>query len=105
MGDRGNVVCYDGRGNVWFYTHWRGSELPELIKTALQNGKDRWDDPQYLNRIIFSEIVKGDEDDTDGYGISSFIGDNENPIVRVNHKERTVVVGNKSLESFEEFTK
>ena len=67
MGDRGQV--YVKQAGVYLYTHWAASELDEIVKQALIRGKDRWYDAEYLARIIFNEITKGDEQGTTGAGI------------------------------------
>lgn len=81
MGDRANIIVIDDdrdaenlRGVV-LYTHWSGSEIKDTLKAALSK-RERWDDAAYLTRIIFCELV-GPDRGTTGYGISSFIGDNE----------------------------
>jgi len=55
MGDRANVRIKDSGGTFHLYTHWSGTELPETVRQALLRGKDRWDDEQYLSRIIFQK--------------------------------------------------
>lgn len=78
MGDRSNVVIVDGTSKVFLYTHWAGSELPEIVRKALASdvGRRRWNDGTYLARIIFCEMVKDDVGGEHGYGISSIVGDN-----------------------------
>lgn len=84
MGDRGNVyVRRDAEHGVYLYTHWCGSELPATVGEALRKGKSRWNDPSYLARIIFCEMIRGDRDDLAGFGISDMLEDNEHPIVVV----------------------
>lgn len=90
MGDRGNIIVKDGESKVYLYTHWTGSELPEVLKSALRRGKSRWDDGQYLARIIFCEMVKGQEMDETGFGISSTIGDGGTDIT-VNVDDQKVI--------------
>lgn len=75
MGDRGNIIVKDRGSQVFLYTHWGGYELPNVLKDALIRGEDRWNDGQYLARVIFCEMVKDDIEGTTGYGISSVIGD------------------------------
>ncbi len=82
MGDRGNIVVKSGNQQVWFYTHWSGSNIAQVVKTALAK-KWRWDDSLYLARIIFCELVKGAEDHETGFGISCRISDNEHDIIVV----------------------
>jgi len=89
MGDRGNIIVKDGKSEVFLYSHWTGSDLPEVLKSALKRGKGRWDDGQYLARIIFCEMVKGNEMDETGFGISSIIGDGGTDIT-VNVDDQTV---------------
>lgn len=76
MGDRGNIILnYREGSKIYFYTHWTGYNLKNLLKEALIRGKDRWDDTQYLPRIIFCEMIKDHVLDTDGFGISPTMGD------------------------------
>ena len=93
MGDRANVKVEDGDSTVFLYTHWDGSGLPIILKNALLK-KERWDDGQYLARIIFQEMIGSDESTT-GYGISSVIGDGDNRILIVNIETQTVSVKDK----------
>lgn len=77
MGNRGNVTIRANGKDVWFYTHWRGSDLGEIIKAALAK-RERWNDAPYLARIIFCELIYGEpEHATTGFGISAEPGDNE----------------------------
>lgn len=92
MGDRGNIVIrQDGTNanDVWFYTHWSGSEIGETVKAALAR-KLRWEDPSYLARIVFDELTKGRQGDETGFGISCQLQDNEHPIVVVDVPKQCV---------------
>lgn len=108
MGDRGNIVMEESDGKrVYFYSHWSGSELFKILQNALTTGKSRWDDEQYLARVIFCELVK-DDDGITGYGISTYMGDNEHPVFVVNSNKQQVRVeesknGRSGPWSFEEF--
>jgi hypothetical protein len=68
MGDRGQVNIEDE--GVWLYTHWDATNLPLAVHDAIIK-KWRWSDPEYLARIIFEEMIKGDEGGETGYGIGS----------------------------------
>jgi hypothetical protein len=70
MGDRGNIIVKQHSEEVYLYSHWHGHDLPEILQTALKR-KQRWDDNQYLARIIFCTMVKGNEAGETGFGISS----------------------------------
>lgn len=71
---------------VAFYTHWHGSELPALVEEALltPRAQNRLDDPDYLCRIIFEEIIDavGERGTETGWGICSQLDPSE-PIVGV----------------------
>lgn len=45
--------------------------MREVVKSALIRGKERWDDPNYLNRIIFSELISDDVKGLTNYGLMS----------------------------------
>ncbi len=91
MGDRGNIVIRQGdtpANDVWFYTHWRGSEIGEVVKEALAR-KQRWDDASYLARIVF-DTLNSDHGEETGFGISTQIGDNEHTIIVVDVPKQQV---------------
>lgn len=98
MGDRANIQVVEGRctPSIFLYTHWSGSDLPIILRNALKRGKDRWEDPPYLTRIIFSEMSQKDVMGELGYGISMQICDGEDKILIVDCEQKTVCVRNKS---------
>jgi hypothetical protein len=84
MGDRANVYVHEGdRPGVYLYTHWEGSTLPQTVVRALYRGRGRWDDVQYLTRIIFSEMIQDDVLSETGFGISAECEDGGDRIVDV----------------------
>ena len=55
----------------------------------------RWNDPSYLARIIFCQVVKGEEASLTGYGISTMETDNEHPHIIVYAEDKKVeIAGN-----------
>lgn len=90
MGDRGNIAIQTDGKRVYLYGHHSGSEMPEIVRRALAR-QQRWDDPPYLARIIFCELV-GDDKGATGYGISATIDDNEHPIIVVDTDKQTVTI-------------
>jgi hypothetical protein len=116
MGDRGNI-CVDNGPNqspVYLYGHWSGSVMPHVVKRALdsERGRNRWDDGAYLTRIIFCELVSGDEKGETGYGIASHICDNQRPIIYVDPDKKIVGFSNEDTPrqpyvqwSFEDYCK
>ena len=89
MGDRGQVLIEDV--GVYLYTHWDASELTKIVQKALAK-KWRWDDPEYLARIIFCEMVKGDEEGETGYGIGNNLHGDVWRLIKVNCENQTVQV-------------
>ena len=98
MGDRGNIVC----NGVFMYSHWGGYGLKEQLRNALKRGMSRWDDPSYLARLIFCEMVSASDNllGTTGYGLSTTLCDNERPILFVCCNDKRVYVVSES--EFEE---
>jgi hypothetical protein len=90
MGDRANIKIKERNGNsIYVYTHWEGREWPVKLQDALKAGKRRWDDDQYLQRFIITEVCKGAEDET-GYGVTSFRCDNEHDVMELDTVEKKV---------------
>lgn len=78
MGDRGNIIVKDDDSTVYLYTHWTGSELPDVLRESLKRAEkgDRLTDGPYLARIIFWDMIKDQHpEETSGFGISSVMGD------------------------------
>lgn len=92
MGERGNIVFLfhaDEHGGaarrVYFYTHWRGHLLHEILREAMNTcevwpagfgeltGKVRescrWYDATYFARVVFCRMVEGDEHGVLSFGI------------------------------------
>ena len=94
MGDRGNIEIVQGiksmsedevrpLDSVFLYTHWRGSQVAQILANALNKSEGRTHDPSYLTRIIFNEL-QGDDRTTTGFGISvGHPDDNEYTIPKV----------------------
>jgi len=99
MGDRANVVMlYNCPPDmevkpVFFYTHWHGGSLPFIVQRALSR-RGRWNDSPYLARIIFSEMVKGQEAGETGFGIAPYVQDNEHWLVVVDCEKGIVGFAN-----------
>jgi hypothetical protein len=94
MGDRANIVVRDkGQPQIFLYTHWHGTELPETLRQALAR-HERWDDSPYLTRIIFCRMVKGQEGDATGFGISTSMCDNEHPLLIVDIEKQQITIEN-----------
>jgi len=93
MGDRGQVrLVSEGSPDIYFYTHWGASDLPEVVADALNRGKGRWNDDEYLNRIIFSEMIKDDVISETGFGISTSQHGDIWRLVTIHHDTKSVEV-------------
>lgn len=91
MGDRANVYVKDfneGSG-TYLYSHWGGTELPQIVQTVLAK-RARWDDNPYLARMIFCEMVKDEVDGETGYGISASVGDGDSRVLVVDPNTQTL---------------
>lgn len=84
MGDKANIAMKQKDGNfIYLYSHYDGFQMPKILQNALIRGVGRWDDEPYLSRIIFCELVKDSFLDTTGYGITTYMTDNEHPVIFV----------------------
>lgn len=101
MGDRGNIIVKEGCSEVYLYTHWSGSDLPGIVSKSLRRGKDRWNDGPYLARILFCDMLNGDNGLT-GFGISSVYGDGGTDIT-VDVDKQTVRLNADEPKPFAEF--
>jgi hypothetical protein len=100
MGNRANIVIEQDSDMfphpIYFYTHYDGSEIEQILKSALIRGRDRWDDPQYLSRVIFCEMIKDDLNGVTGYGITTAIGDGGYKLLCVKMDEQKVRIRDSS---------
>ena len=93
MGDRGQVrLISQGDPDIYLYTHWGATSLPGVVADALARGRDRWGDDEYLNRIIFSEMIKGEVMKNTGYGIGTALHSDTWLVVEVDHTNKTVAI-------------
>ena len=100
MGSRGNIILEeDDCPPIYFYTHWKSDYLPEIVHKAISR-KSRWDDPQYFARIVFGELIRGNENEETGFGISTYIGDGGDSIIGINMSKQYINIKGHEL-SFE----
>lgn len=94
MGSRAQVLIKDT--GIYLYTHWGSKTVEEDVRTALRAAKrgSRLDEVEYLTRIIFCHLITkvNELHDTTGYGIGiEEHGDND-VLITVHSKGRTVEV-------------
>jgi hypothetical protein len=96
MGDRGQVRIIGTNGpdspDLYFYTHWYATDLESIVSDALDAKRGRWADNEYLNRGIFSQMIKDDILSETGYGIGFEPHGDVWKLVVVNHLDKTAGV-------------
>ena len=109
MGDRGQVLILPDK--VYLYTHWTAYNLPKTVQEAL-NHNWRWDDSEYLARIIFDTMISDDQGNETGFGIGSTLHSDVYRLVTVDCQNQSVKVEQVNYEpkvtfegSFKEFVK
>jgi hypothetical protein len=89
---RNIALDYGDERKIYLYTHWGAEGLEDVLRDALVRGRSRWNDPPYLARIIFSEMIQAEVLDTTSYGIAPYVMDDEFPTIEVDLGKRTVGV-------------
>lgn len=89
MGDRSQ--CHIEDTGVYLYTHWGGVNLPQVVSDALAR-EARWNDPEYLTRIIFDQMTEGSHGSETGHGIGNAQHGDVYRVVHINCSEREVTV-------------
>ena len=97
MGARAQAkVIQDKQSTIYLYSHWDGSDLGNIVKAAMKRGTGRWDDPEYLTRIIFSEMIQNEIMGETGYGIGTEEHGDIEYLIEVDIPKQTVTVGSTS---------
>ena len=99
MGLRAQIEVKQKPYSVFLYTHWGADTILQDTIQGMIKGKSRWNDSNYLTRILFDSLKKpasaangkvlDDAYSTTGYGIGTFqAGDIEKlVVVDTKHKE------------------
>jgi hypothetical protein len=98
MGDRANIYFVDRDSitddtiGIYLYTHWNGSEWPEMLRAALKAdmAQRRWSDESYLLRILVDQVFKDVRDSETGGGIGTTRTRGEYPVIVVDAARRQV---------------
>lgn len=90
---------------VYLFTHDNGDKLESIVKKVLQT-KQGWEDPEYLTRMVFTQMTKGSKNIKDGFGIGTryHISCLQHPLIIVDSVLKLVFVG-EEMQTFEEFIK
>lgn len=110
MGDRGVIGVrndHDPEKVVYIYTHWGGTGLAHDLQAALAK-RWRWDQRDYLTRIIYDTMASGEHGTETGFGIGTdyslpeypqlIIGTGENIEIWTYNQDRKI--GDISFENF-----
>ena len=100
MGCRGTIEIWengaapkDEESPVVLYTHWGANDMLANLKSVLRR-KKRWRDAPYLSRMIFCQMIRGEERGETGFGIQTCnIGDAEQEIIVDCDRQEVIVKG------------
>ena len=56
MGSRAQVEVQQEPHSVFLYTHWGADEILQDTIKGIIKGKLRWDNPNYLTRVLFDSL-------------------------------------------------
>lgn len=84
------ITSTDFSTPIYLYQHYDGYDLMSTVCNAIKKGDDRLDTPEYLTRIIFSNMIKNDIMGTTGYGIGTSQHGDIEYLVEVNIDNQTV---------------
>ena len=92
MGDRAQVKIKGHQDAcVYLYTHWGGYNLEDVVRAALAL-EERWDDTEYLARIIFCHMMGDNVKETTGYGIGTEEHGDIDLLITVDTIQQTVLM-------------
>lgn len=69
MGDRRMAEIRTRTGNLYVYTHWYGSEFPQMAEEAVKKAAPRLGDEAYWLRIVVDQLTKEGRDQETGFGL------------------------------------
>ena len=93
MGDRANFGFRQSNGDViYLYGHWAGFEMMARLADAIIAANPRWHDESYATRIAISTMIGDEWDQEYGWGISTYVGDNEHSVPIVDWSAKTVTL-------------
>ena len=87
MGARTQVYIKDTK--VYLYSHYDSFEIETIVAKALSK-RWRWDDPEYLARIIFDAMIGDSFGEETGYGIGTQQHGDIDNLVTIDCEEQTV---------------
>lgn len=86
----GQIEVVGPYGRVYLYSHNTANELVSVVSDVLSR-KVRWDDPDYLSRMIFCRMVpKNKWDDELGFGIGTQLYRDVNMLISLDTVHQTI---------------
>ena len=107
MGTRGQVCVRGKDGDVYLYRHYDAKDLLSDVHVAL-SFKQRWDDSEYMARMIFEQMISGNTDKVYGFGISAIKHSDIDLLLIVDCVTQNVIIEKKPLEikiAFDQYIK
>jgi len=88
--ESGQIEIIGPYGRVYLYTHTNSKDLINVMYQVLIR-KVRWDDPDYLARMIFCEMIPKDKwNDEHGYGIGTQLYKNSNVLISIDTVHQSI---------------
>lgn len=88
----GQVQIIGPHGSIYLYTHDNAKTLVGIVHDVLSR-RERWNDPDYLTRMIFCAMIPPDEWDSDkGFGIGTQYYIDANLLITIDLPENWISV-------------
>jgi hypothetical protein len=88
----GQVEIIGPFGRVYLYTHDYAKNLVAFVHESLSR-RVRWDDPDYLSRIIFCSMIPYNEiNNEQGFGIGTQLYVDINLLITINTTSQTIEI-------------
>jgi len=90
--DSGQIEIIGPYGRVYLYTHNSANSLVAVVNNVLSK-KLRWDDPDYLSRMIFCKMVPESEWDSElNFGIGTQMYIDIKMLITINTVNQTIKI-------------
>ena len=88
----GQIEIVGPYGRVYLYSHNTANELVRVVSDVLSR-QVRWDDPDYLSRMIFCRMIpKNKWDDELGFGIGTQLYKDVNMLITLDTVHQTIKI-------------
>jgi hypothetical protein len=88
----GQIEIVGPYGRVYLYSHNTANELVSVVSDVLSR-QVRWDDPDYLSRMIFCRMIpKNKWDDELGFGIGTQLYKDVNMLITLDTVHQTIKI-------------